>query len=1411
MASATDCTAPPSIHKGRISNLLVWVAPLIAMMVWVHFSVPGSLAAQTPKSELRTQKSEQKYPVTSSEYWFSLKNTSERLRAPDAPDEAERFYLKKRVPSGTVFPVEKLMAGKRQIVSLPLFSSRLGRVLSPRGDHFTLKAQAGISGWEPLGPGNIGGRTRVLVIDPAEAQTLYAGATSGGIWKTTNGGQSWQPLGDFLASLAVNALALDAKSSPAGRVLYAGTGEGYLNFAARRGAGIFKSTDSGQSWHQLPATTTPEFAYVNDIVLSPTDSRVLYVSTRTGVWKSLDTGETWQSILKTDGSGGPTSTIVETRQDTGALDLVIEADETTRQDILLVSSGSFRPDGIYRSIDSGATWSRVLTASNLGRVSMAIAPSNSSVIYALASRVSGLLQNVYRSTDHGATWEARIEGTFDPDRLEWLLLTNTLFASYRGCAGLPGEFLNQGWHDNTIAVSPTDSNTIFVGGIDLFRSDDGGRSFGLISYWWLPRTSPNFVHADQHAFVFDPGWNGGSNQTLYVGNDGGVFRTTNALAAVASGANRGLCYYDPSIPPAIAWTSLNSNYAVTQFYHGAVYPDARGLIGGAQDNGVLVGALYEPENWREIIRGDGGFCAVDPTTSGDTTVLYASNIGLSLDKSTDNGASFTRVTRGIRDDFDFIATYALDPSTPRILWTGGRRPWRTTDGAESWSDARGSDFATTLVSAIAVAPSNSASVYMGLGGGQVFHTINGLDQNPRWTVSAGLPQGWCNGLAVDPQDPNRAYATFSTFGVGHVWKTVDGGQTWKNIDGSPGRAIPDIPVNCIAVHPTLSGMLYVGTDLGVLVSTDDGQTWSLENTGFANAPVEVLVWETTSPSGEVALPPVLYAFTYGRGVFRAEINLAPPVAPTALRVEFTSGSLELSWTDASSDETAFVVERRIGSDLFRPLASLPPDTSRFQDQNLQDGTAYAYRVRANSPGGRSAYSNIVQLTTPGIASPTEFRVLPISATEVMLEWRDNSDNESGFVVERRLGTASYQPLATLSAGTTHFREVLPVADGNVTYRVNAIGPAGASRYSTESRPIPMAPVGLKAGAVSFAQVDLTWADTSTNEAGFVVERQRGTESAWTVITRLPENSTRFSHRQVLPGTTVRYRVRAVNLAFASESSNVVLVDVPAVPVVPLPPTTLTVISASRSEVRLEWQDASSNEDGFELERRRARDTNFIRIGTSLADQPVFTDQDVVAGTDYVYRVRAVNGGGTSPFSNEATATTPGVSPPESLSAQAASATRVNLSWVDTSSNETGFELERRAETETSFQKVATIGANRTQWVDEEVMPKTLYQYRVQAFTTEESSEFSAEATVQTPVAPPQITAIAPKKAKPGKLVTISGNNFENAVVFFGQLRVSLATASTTQLQFFVPQTPRGEVILTLTTPGGTAQINFRVK
>ena len=134
MASATGYTAPPFVEKGRILRLLVWIASVLAMMVWVCFAAPANLAAQLPESRRQTQKSDRKHPVPSSEDWSSLENTSERLWAPDAPDEAERFYLKKRVPSGALFPVEKLMTGKRQIASLPLFSSRLGRSLSVRAD-----------------------------------------------------------------------------------------------------------------------------------------------------------------------------------------------------------------------------------------------------------------------------------------------------------------------------------------------------------------------------------------------------------------------------------------------------------------------------------------------------------------------------------------------------------------------------------------------------------------------------------------------------------------------------------------------------------------------------------------------------------------------------------------------------------------------------------------------------------------------------------------------------------------------------------------------------------------------------------------------------------------------------------------------------------------------------------------------------------------------------------------------------------------------------------------------------------------------------------------------------------------------------------------------------------------------------
>ncbi|HWQ32318.1 MAG TPA: hypothetical protein VNQ79_05500 [Blastocatellia bacterium] len=237
--------------------------------------------------------------------------------------------------------------------------------------------------------------------------------------------------------------------------------------------------------------------------------------------------------------------------------------------------------------------------------------------------------------------------------------------------GTANGFSNQGWYDNVIAVDPLDPNRVWAGGIDLFRSDDGGANWGVASYWWAgpPNETvpaPAYSHADQHLIVFHPQYDGVNNQTMFVGSDGGIFRTDNARAPVAAG-NAGPC--NPAASQ-VRFTPLNNGYGVTQFYHGAVYPDGRSYFGGTQDNGTVRGTDAAGANaWVPINGGDGGYTAVDPSNP-DT--LFASFTGFSFRKSTDNGANFAAATFGLSDGTSFINPYVRIRATRSACGREGR-------------------------------------------------------------------------------------------------------------------------------------------------------------------------------------------------------------------------------------------------------------------------------------------------------------------------------------------------------------------------------------------------------------------------------------------------------------------------------------------------------------------------------------------------------------------------------------------------------------------------------------------------------------------------------------------------------------------------------------------------------------------
>lgn len=717
--------------------------------------------------------------------------------------------------------------------------------------------------WEPLGPGNIGGRTRALVIDPANPAVLYAGTASGGVWKTENGGASWRPLADRLASLTVNALAMDPADS---KVLYAGTGEGYLignpggvnTSGLLRGLGIFKTADGGESWSRLERTANSNFWYVNDLAVSRIDSRRIYATTESGMWLSRDAGETWSLVHNPQLSGGCT-------------DLAVRAG--TPGDYLFAVCGATTAQ-ILRNTDAGGSgqWTVVHAEPGMARTSLAIAPSNPDTVYAVSSQATPGAFNwalfaVYRSTQGGdpGSWEARVRHT-DPVKMNRAILSHPGQAFATNC-GLGNADVFAGWsyHNLSIAVDPKDENRVWTGAIEIYRSDDGGANWGMAGPGFVPNSGPagvHVIHPDHHAIVFDPGYDGEGNQTMYVANDGGVYRTGNARAATG-GSAAAAC---GGAPIELRWQALNTDFAATQFYHGVALPDGSGYFGGTQDNGTLVGSeAGGPNGWRGILMGDGAPAAVDWS---NPRTMYVQSQNRNLRKSTDGGRTLSAAVFGISDTAFFMNPIALDPSDPRRLWTSGNLLWRTDNGAGAWAQASAPPVAgASVITALAVAPSDPNVVLAGRFDGSILRTSQALtaDSQTAWEVSRPR-SGFVSSLTFDPADRAVVYATYSWFGGVKVWRSGNGGATWTPLDGVGPGALPDMPVHSLAVDPADSRRLFLGTDLGIFVSTDGGQSWEPEDNGFPNVITETLAIQVENGRTR------LYAFTHGRGAWRVTLG-----------------------------------------------------------------------------------------------------------------------------------------------------------------------------------------------------------------------------------------------------------------------------------------------------------------------------------------------------------------------------------------------------------------------------------------------------------------------------------------------------------------------------------------------------------
>ncbi|MDX2043330.1 MAG: BACON domain-containing carbohydrate-binding protein [Acidobacteriota bacterium] len=976
----------------------------------------------------------------------------------DKPREAQSYFWQKRVPKGEkILSIEKYFEAQEQMRSLPQFSTTLDRFLTAEESsamRTNLEAGTNAAAWTPLGPGNIGGRTRAFLINPQDPNIMYAAGVTGGVWKSTNAGQNWTPISDLIGNITVSSMVMEPGSPD---TIYVGTGEGVYGFEYDgdlssgdfRGAGIFKTTNGGMSWTRVPGTNTFDFYFVNDIVVSSNDKMRIYAATQSGVMRSLDGGATWTKSLDPIGSQGRTV-------NSGCLDLAIRTDKTT--DVVFASCGNFEQALVYRNSDASgnAPWDVALRETGVGRTALAIAPSNQDTVYALSSSIQRTenqfsLYAVFRSTNGGDNWTAQVRNT-DTNKINRSILAASVTSIATDCGyDLEDSIFAQAWFDLAIAVDPIDPNRVWVGGIELARSDDGGVNWGIAGQAYA---NSNFdlgpVHPDQHVIVFHPKYDGAANQTIFVANDGGLYRSDNARAGTAT-TPASAC--NPN-SIAVKWTPINNNYGVTQFYSGAVSADGKTYAGGTQDNGTVLGTDAAGINgWKLVNGGDGGHAAIDQINAN---ILFGTFPGINFRKSTDGGNSFGDATFGINDGGEyFVAPMVMDPSDSQRIWTGGFYLWRTTSSAAIWARASGLTAGSESVSAIAVAPTDSNRVLVGMGDGLVLRTDMALTSTSVTNWPFSQPRnGWVSSVAFDPNNKDIAYATYSTFGGAHVYRSIDGGQNWTIADGSLGAGtnrIPDIPVHSIAIDPSNTARLYVGTDLGVFVSNDGGNNWAIETTGFANVITEHLQMHV---GGGITS---LYAFTHGRGAWRTMVNnsgcsysLSP--ATREINSDATTGTVAVAaspggcnWTATSNASWLKVT----GSGSADGTVSFQADANNTFASRSGTATIAGKTFAVVQPGRTDSDAPVVEVTEPSVSPGT-----PNISGLINLAGKATDNNAVTSVIWQSdrgaAGTAVYTPSTGQWTATG-----IPLSPGSNVFTITARDAAsniGRATFAINSTP-----------------------------------------------------------------------------------------------------------------------------------------------------------------------------------------------------------------------------------------------------------------------------------------------------------------------------------------------------------------------
>lgn len=646
------------------------------------------------------------------------------------------------------------------------------------------------------------GRVNTVAISPAQQNTMLLGSAQGGIWKTTNGGTQWTHI--QIPDLPLFGVSDIQYSVSTPSVIYVATGDvnasipGSLSNFPGFSYGLIKSTDNGATWARTGLKMDPaQNNLVARVWVDPRNADIVVAATYAGIQKSTDGGATWKtrtaSLPFRDLIGNPKT-----------------------YDVLYATTFQAFSGGaaIYRSTNAGDTWEEVLKLPAANRIRLAVTPANPGVVGAVASearmdntrRYNGL-EGVYKSSDYGET--------FTNMRVTLNLL---------GWSPTGNDEDGQGYYDLAMAISPTNENIWFVGGVNAWRSTNAGSSWTLSAHWYGGGGAP-WVHADHHFMTYHP-----SQKRLYACTDGGIARSTDDGAT---------------------WRDISNGLKIQQYYGLATSNiDPTMTLAGSQDNGTALtmdGATFE-----HVLDGDGMMTAIDVVNS---SIAYASQPYGTFYRSTNGGQNWRQIARPSdlgEPGGAWVAPIVADPTKEGVVYIGYTQLYRSTNRGTTWVKMSNNSVASYLRT-IAISPTNSSTMVIA-NDSQVWYTTN---NGATWTEQAGLA-GYVQDVEFHPKDPSIYWVTFGGFSESNKVVEVKNGQA-TNITGT---GLPNVPANCVVYQDGVLGRLYVGTDEGVFFRDGTVNVWTPYGAGM---PTTVISDMRLVPSAGK-----LRVSTYGRGVWEVD-------------------------------------------------------------------------------------------------------------------------------------------------------------------------------------------------------------------------------------------------------------------------------------------------------------------------------------------------------------------------------------------------------------------------------------------------------------------------------------------------------------------------------------------------------------